>query len=222
MAQDTHILIVDRDAVAAEALRHTLGTHGYSADTHASGDAAIEALQRARSVGDRRYGAALIDQDTAGAGGIGLVRRLHDGWPDVVPVVISAYRKVESAVAVMRLGAADYLLKPVGEAGLLDAVGRAVQRHLLLVEHATRQSPPPKPAKDLASTKPSAGNASAGEQAAWSPMPLAEAMKGPERRILLAALEANGWNRGQTARQLEINRTTLYKKIRQYRLDEPA
>ena len=53
-------------------------------------------------------------------------------------------------------------------------------------------------------------------------MPLSEAMKAPEREILLAALEANGWNRGETAKQLDINRTTLYKKIRQHRLDEPA
>jgi DNA-binding NtrC family response regulator len=56
----------------------------------------------------------------------------------------------------------------------------------------------------------------------WSPMPLAEALREPERQILLAALEANGWNRQETARQLDINRTTLYKKIKQYRLDEPV
>ena len=47
-------------------------------------------------------------------------------------------------------------------------------------------------------------------------------MKAPERRILLSALQANDWNRGETAKQLDINRTTLYKKIRLHRLDEPA
>ena len=55
----------------------------------------------------------------------------------------------------------------------------------------------------------------------WHPMPLSEAMEAPERAILLAALEANDWNRQETARQLDINRTTLYKKIKHYRLDEP-
>ncbi|MEX0654840.1 MAG: sigma-54 dependent transcriptional regulator [Phycisphaeraceae bacterium] len=59
-------------------------------------------------------------------------------------------------------------------------------------------------------------------QAGWTPTPLAHAMEAPERQILLAALEANGWNRQETARQLNINRTTLYKKIRHHRLDEPA
>ena len=56
----------------------------------------------------------------------------------------------------------------------------------------------------------------------WTPTPLEDALREPERRILLAALEANAWNRSQTADQLEINRTTLYKKIKRYGLDEPA
>jgi len=59
-------------------------------------------------------------------------------------------------------------------------------------------------------------------QGGWNPMPLNDALQEPERRILLAALRANEWNRQETARQLDINRSTLYKKIKQYRLDEPA
>jgi len=55
----------------------------------------------------------------------------------------------------------------------------------------------------------------------WRPMPLADAMAEPERRIIQAALEANDWNRQDTAKQLEINRTTLYKKMKQLGLDRP-
>ena len=47
---------------------------------------------------------------------------------------------------------------------------------------------------------------------------LREALLEPERRIILAALEANDWNRGETARQLRIDRTTLYKKMKQLRI----
>ena len=55
----------------------------------------------------------------------------------------------------------------------------------------------------------------------WPPTPLGEALAEPERQIILAALEANNWNRQATAGQLNINRTTLYKKIKQYRLEVP-
>ena len=52
---------------------------------------------------------------------------------------------------------------------------------------------------------------------------LREALEQPERQIIEAALRANGYNRQLTARQLGINRTTLYKKMKRYGLEaEPA
>ena len=51
------------------------------------------------------------------------------------------------------------------------------------------------------------------------PMPLETALEGPERRIIESALKRNNWNRQATAAELDINRTTLYKKMRKYRLD---
>jgi len=51
------------------------------------------------------------------------------------------------------------------------------------------------------------------------PMPLQVALEGPERRIIEAALKRNAWNRQATAAELDINRTTLYKKMRKYQLD---
>lgn len=50
--------------------------------------------------------------------------------------------------------------------------------------------------------------------------PLKVALEEPERRIILEALEAFQWNRQETARVLEIDRTTLYKKIKKYKLEE--
>jgi DNA-binding NtrC family response regulator len=50
-------------------------------------------------------------------------------------------------------------------------------------------------------------------------MSLVLALESPERRIIEAALKRNNWNRQATAAELDINRTTLYKKMRKYRLD---
>lgn len=57
---------------------------------------------------------------------------------------------------------------------------------------------------------------------ASEPRPLREAMEEPEKQIILAALKHHGWNRQKTAEDLDINRTTLYKKIKQYGLEELA
>jgi two-component system response regulator HydG len=53
--------------------------------------------------------------------------------------------------------------------------------------------------------------------------PLKEALEEPEKRIIIQALQAFNWNRQETAEVLDINRTTLYKKIKKYGLliDEP-
>ena len=62
----------------------------------------------------------------------------------------------------------------------------------------------------------------AGSTSQWKGEALSEALKAPEREILLRALEANRWNRQETADQLSINRTTLYKKMKQHGLDRLA
>ncbi len=51
---------------------------------------------------------------------------------------------------------------------------------------------------------------------------LKESLAGPEKNIIHRALEANHWNRQNTAKALQINRTTLFKKMKQYGLYEEA
>jgi DNA-binding NtrC family response regulator len=50
---------------------------------------------------------------------------------------------------------------------------------------------------------------------------LREALEGPERQIILQVLRAHNWNRAATAETLDINRTTLYKKMKRLGLDDP-
>lgn len=62
--------------------------------------------------------------------------------------------------------------------------------------------------------------ASGTDVVAWQGETLAQAMEIRERQIILEALDANEWNRQQTAEQLGVNRTTLYKKIKAYGLED--
>ena len=50
---------------------------------------------------------------------------------------------------------------------------------------------------------------------------LRDALEGPEREIILHSLRRHNWNRAATADALEINRTTLYKKMKRLGLDDP-
>ncbi|MHC4618576.1 MAG: sigma-54-dependent transcriptional regulator [Planctomycetota bacterium] len=53
---------------------------------------------------------------------------------------------------------------------------------------------------------------------AYTPISLKQALAQPEKNIIRQALQANHWNRQETANALRINRTTLYKKMKQYGL----
>lgn len=60
------------------------------------------------------------------------------------------------------------------------------------------------------------------QQQAYQPMSLKEAVAVPEKNFIRQALEANHWNRQKTAEALQINRTTLFKKMKRYGLYEEA
>jgi DNA-binding NtrC family response regulator len=59
-------------------------------------------------------------------------------------------------------------------------------------------------------------------QPSYGQMGLKEALEGPEKAIIRTALEANSWNRQETAKALQINRTTLYKKMKRLGLEDEA
>ena len=56
------------------------------------------------------------------------------------------------------------------------------------------------------------------QQKTYKPMSLKEALAEPEKNIIRRALESNHWNRQETAKALQINRTTLFKKMKHYGL----
>jgi DNA-binding NtrC family response regulator len=74
---------------------------------------------------------------------------------------------------------------------------------------------------ELAQREP---NSPVGEEAAIysPPSSLREALEAPEKRILVAALELNGWSRQRTAAMLDINRATLFNKMRKHGLLDRA
>ncbi len=66
------------------------------------------------------------------------------------------------------------------------------------------------------------GEESRFEVAPTTILPLRQALEEPERRIIERALELNDWNRQRTADMLEVNRTTLFHKMKKYGLLEAA
>jgi len=116
----TRILIVDDDPIVAESIAEFLAGIGYHTATANSGEEGLQAVEDAERAGGnsgRRtpdpFSVVLTDVSMHGMDGLELIATLRDKHPDVVPVVITGYGTIEAAVKSIRLGAVDYLTKPI-------------------------------------------------------------------------------------------------------------
>ncbi len=116
--------------------------------------------------------------------------------------------------------------------GNVRQLQNVVERAVLLSRDGrlTSEDLPPeilgKTADPIASTLPEISSPATVQPFAMTPASfqgksLREALEGPEREIILHSLRQHNWNRAATADALEINRTTLYKKMKRLGLDDP-
>jgi len=120
MAEALRILVVEDEALFAEALAKHLGRAGHRCTLAGSLHEALEALKAA--VPD----VLLVDERLPDGNGLDLLRKLHNESNTARPaiIVMTAFGDVEHAVTAMKLGAVDYLTKPVD----LEELSRAVAR----------------------------------------------------------------------------------------------
>jgi len=131
------ILVVDDEPGIREFLADALALDDHDVAQAADG---MEAL---RLVYDRAFDLMLTDLRMPGAlNGIDLLRKLKSEQPETEVIVMTAHGSVETAVEAMKLGAYDYLQKPVGSpAELRLIVGRALERRRLRAkDEVQRQS----------------------------------------------------------------------------------
>ena len=121
------ILVADDEAGIREFLSDALAADGHEVVLAADGDEA------ARLVDQRSFDLVLTDLKMPGRDGMALLRKLRAEQPEVQVVVLTAHGTVDTAVEAMKLGAFDYLRKPIGGPDELCLLaGRALERRRLL------------------------------------------------------------------------------------------
>jgi DNA-binding NtrC family response regulator len=122
------ILIVDDDASVRRVLQMQLLEAGYSVDSTESGTEARRLLL------DSRPKLVITDLRMPGLDGIELLRLISEDEIQTTVIMITAFGSIETAVQAMRLGAYDYITKPIDYEALLLAVQRAMERQDLIDE----------------------------------------------------------------------------------------
>lgn len=116
------ILVVEDQATALQSLSELLRDEGYEVLEASEGDSAL------RKIDDYTIDLILTDLLLPGPNGIEILKRAREVSPQTLVIIMTAHATVETAVEAIRLGAQDYLLKPL----VFEDVSQRVSR---LMEH---------------------------------------------------------------------------------------
>ena len=122
MDRSARILIVDDEPNVRLVFRTALETAGYTVSEAADGHEALASLRSDEA------DLVLLDLRMPGLDGMGVLRRLRDAGDDVPVVIITAHGSLPDVVATRKLGAADFLPKPVTPASLREVVAGVLAR----------------------------------------------------------------------------------------------
>jgi DNA-binding response OmpR family regulator len=116
MTRQYTILIVDDDDPLRLSLSLILQKENYRVETAAHAEAALECLQL------QEYDLMFLDLNMPGMNGIDLLVKIHKQFPHMPVLILTAHAGLESAIQALRLGARDYLVKPVEPVDILTRV----------------------------------------------------------------------------------------------------
>ncbi|MFT4300398.1 MAG: sigma-54 dependent transcriptional regulator [Desulfovibrio sp.] len=123
------ILVVDDDEAHRGMLRTMLRSWGYAVEEASDGDEAV-ALVR-----EKAFAVVLTDVRMARLSGINALKGILEYNPALPVVLMTAYSSVETAVEALRLGAYDYLVKPLDFDSLKSVLHQAIEHSRLSVEN---------------------------------------------------------------------------------------
>src|ERR1700704_2610108 len=128
------ILVVDDEEAIREIVCAILAAAGCSCKQASSGMEALAILTSGEV-----FELLLSDLMMAELDGIGLLERTKEKYPDMPVVMVTAVHDISVALAAIRNGAYDYLLKPFEREQLLATVSRAMENRRLKVENRIYQ-----------------------------------------------------------------------------------
>jgi len=123
------ILIIDDEKEICESMKMILDYEGYEANFSTS------AIQGLKILEDNPPGCLLLDIQMPEMNGFEVLKRVKESSPSISVIIISAHGSIENAIKATRLGAFDFIEKPIDRDKLLISVRNAIEQVKLLTEN---------------------------------------------------------------------------------------
>lgn len=122
------ILVVEDDESLRRVTQFQLEQAGYQVLTASDGSKALALLEKAPQ------DLVITDLMMPGISGLELLKRIRADYPETIVILVTAFGSVESAVEAMKIGAYDFITKPINPDALILLINRALEHHQLRKE----------------------------------------------------------------------------------------
>jgi DNA-binding NtrC family response regulator len=122
MTDKNRILIVDDDDVVRQSYLRSLESTSCQVAAASDGEEALQTMEQ------NPFDVVLLDMRMPGQDGLSVLRTIKQKWPESEVVIITGYPTVDSAKEAVRLGAYDYVAKPVGPQDVINVADGAMTR----------------------------------------------------------------------------------------------
>jgi two-component system, OmpR family, response regulator len=120
MDEQTNILVVDDEEIVRRAHQRTL------TGAHCNVKLVLNGEEALREMEQHSFDVVLLDLRMPGMDGMSVLKAIKDRWPESEVIIITGYPSVETAKEAIRIGAYDYLAKPVGPDDVISATSAAM------------------------------------------------------------------------------------------------
>ena len=122
------VLLVDDEEDFLKTLAERLESRGLNVTTATSGESALA------SVEGHPYDLIVLDLAMPGFDGIETLKRIKARQPDAEIIMLSGHGSIRTSIEAMKLGACDFLQKPVDINELMSKIGEAKEKRMLMLE----------------------------------------------------------------------------------------
>nr|WP_321467394.1 response regulator [uncultured Desulfobulbus sp.] len=130
---EAKVLLVDDEQDFLETLSNRLEMRGLKVNSVTSGEQAVVIAQ------DEDYDAIVVDLSMPGIDGLETLKRLKADNPNAEIIMLTGQASIRSGVEAMKLGAGDFLQKPVELSELMQKIGEAKNKKMLFLQQKSQE-----------------------------------------------------------------------------------
>ncbi len=130
---EAKVLLVDDEQDFLETLSNRLEMRGLKVSAVTSGEQAISEAKQ------QDYDAIVVDLSMPGIDGLETLKRIKADNPNAEIIMLTGHGSIQSGVEAMKLGAGDFLQKPVELSELMAKIGEAKSKKMLVLQKQSQE-----------------------------------------------------------------------------------